>query len=69
MLQSGLFGGVGWYEGGYRGPKGEGPHVHVDLRTEGPARWGYRADGEYTKASIPFYTVTLNPNGCPCTRD
>ncbi len=29
---SGIFCGIGWYEEGYRGPHGEGPHVHVDLR-------------------------------------
>jgi RHS repeat-associated protein len=30
-IKSGLFGGVGWYEEGYRGPNNEGPHTHVDL--------------------------------------
>jgi uncharacterized protein YcbK (DUF882 family) len=52
--KSGLFGGVGWYEEGYRGPHGEGPHVHVDLR-EGTARWGYDKNGKYYKGHFPKY--------------
>jgi RHS repeat-associated protein len=44
--RSGLFGGVGWYQEGYRDPsiKGSGPHVHVDL---GPPnrRWGFDSNG------------------------
>jgi len=35
-IKSGLFGGVGWYEEGYRGPNNEGPHTHVDLREKKP---------------------------------
>jgi hypothetical protein len=45
-LNSGLFDGIGWYEEGYRGPKGEGPHVHVDLRKGQTARWGYDKNGK-----------------------
>jgi RHS repeat-associated protein len=51
---SGLFGGVGWYEEGYRGPHGEGPHVHVDLR-KGYARWGYDRYGRYYPGYFPKY--------------
>ncbi len=65
-VQSGLFGGVGWYEEGYRGPSGEGPHVHVDLRKNGPARWGFPARGKPTRGYFPPYEVKLNPNNCRC---
>lgn len=51
--QSGLFGGVGWYEEGYAGPNGEGPHVHVDLRQNGRARWGFPANGPPLHGSFP----------------
>ncbi len=48
-LESGMFNGVGWYEEGYRGPNGEGPHVHVDLRPlspeDPPKQWGQPKDG------------------------
>jgi len=64
--QSGLFGGVGWYEEGYRGPNGEGPHTHVDLRKNGPARWGFPATGSPTHGYFPKYDVQLNPNNCGC---
>ncbi|MBI3343676.1 MAG: VCBS repeat-containing protein [Gammaproteobacteria bacterium] len=54
-LSSGLFSGIGWYEEGYRGPNGEGPHVHVDMRPgrtpQNPAQWGYDRNGNY--GSIP----------------
>jgi RHS repeat-associated protein len=67
-IRSELFGGVGWYEEGYRGPNNEGPHTHVDLRPRKPDGsmylWGYRANGEY--GSIPQYDVQLNPNNCGC---
>jgi RHS repeat-associated protein len=66
-LKSGLFGGVGWYEEGYRGPNGEGPHTHVDLRrrakNQGPAEWGYDAKGVYQR--IPRVGVTF-ANNCEC---
>jgi RHS repeat-associated protein len=65
-VQSGLFGGVGWYEEGYRGPNGEGPHTHVDLRKNGPARWGFPAKGSPTHGYFPKYEVELNPNNCGC---
>ena len=66
--QSGLFGGVGWYEEGYRGPNGEGPHTHVDLRKNGPARWGFPAKGRPTQGYFPNYEVQLNANNCGCER-
>jgi RHS repeat-associated protein len=53
--ESGLFGGVGWYEEGYYDPRTKaGPHVHVDLR-EGTARWGYDKYGRYYKGYFPKY--------------
>jgi len=52
--ESGLFGGVGWYEEGYRGPHGEGPHVHIDLRN-GNARWGYDREGNRYRGYFPPY--------------
>jgi uncharacterized protein YcbK (DUF882 family) len=65
-LKSGLFGGVGWYEEGYRRP-GEGPHVHVDLRTRapgaGPAEWGYNTQG--VEQRIPRVDVRF-ANNCEC---
>ncbi|MDR4470591.1 MAG: DUF882 domain-containing protein [Nitrospira sp.] len=64
---SGLFGGVGWYQEGYRGPKGEGPHTHVDLRSGPPARWGYPATGPRMPGFFPPYPVQLNINSCRCT--
>jgi uncharacterized protein YcbK (DUF882 family) len=67
--ESGLFGGVGWYEEGYRGPNGEGPHTHVDLRN-GKARWGHPAKGPYMPGYFPAYEVKLNKdNNCSCSRD
>ncbi|MBI5138082.1 MAG: hypothetical protein HZA24_12205 [Nitrospirae bacterium] len=47
--RSGLFTGIGWYQEGYRGPNGEGPHVHVDTRPMAPGRgrpyeWGHPRD-------------------------
>ena len=52
---SGIFGGVGWYEEGYHNPStGAGPHTHVDLR-EGKARWGYDKEGNYYKGYFPKY--------------
>jgi len=50
-----LFGGVGWYEEGYRGPHGEGPHVHVDLRTKEIARWGWDKYGNPYHGYFPKY--------------
>ncbi|MBI3773004.1 MAG: hypothetical protein HY272_09930 [Gammaproteobacteria bacterium] len=64
--QSGLFGGVGWYEEGYRGPNGEGPHTHVDLRKNGPARWGHPRKGQAMHGYFPKYDVKLNPSTCGC---
>jgi RHS repeat-associated protein len=52
--ESGLFGGIGWYEEGYIGPYGEGPHVHVDLRT-GTARWGFSRTGREYHGYFPKY--------------
>ncbi|HYR83403.1 MAG TPA: RHS repeat-associated core domain-containing protein [Terriglobia bacterium] len=64
-LKSGLFGGVGWYEEGYRNrARNEGPHVHVDLR-KAPAQWGYRKNGEYLR-KIPFTEPKLGPNDRIC---
>jgi hypothetical protein len=62
-----MFGGIGWYQEGYTGPNGEGPHVHVDLRP-GTALWGYYADGTETHGYIPPYPVHINPaaSGCNC---
>jgi RHS repeat-associated protein len=51
---SGIFCGIGWYEEGYRGPHGEGPHVHVDLR-EKPATWGYDWTGKYYRRIPDFF--------------
>lgn len=62
-----LFGGIGWYQEGYRGPRGEGPHVHVDLRIGTPARWGYPASGPRMRGYFPAYQVQLNPNNCGCS--
>jgi len=55
--ESGLFGGVGWYEEGYYNPSDPkvGPHVHVDLR-KGRARWGYAKSGREYHGSFPGYT-------------
>lgn len=69
-----IFTGVGWYEEGYRGPNGEGPHVHVDLRKLAPGRtkpaqWGYDKNGNY--GGIPAYNPPSNqscsnaPQSCP----
>jgi len=63
--QSSLFGGVGWYEEGYSGPNGEGPHVHLDLR-RGTARWGFPAHGDPTHGYIPPYPAPLNPSPSNC---
>ena len=52
--ESGLFGGVGWYEEGYRGSHGEGPHVHIDLR-DGTARWGFSSTGKEYHGYFPKY--------------
>jgi RHS repeat-associated protein len=52
-IASGLFGGIGWYEEGYRGPRGEGSHVHVDLRLIF-ATWGYDRDGNYYRRLPPL---------------
>ena len=62
---SGLFGGVGWYQEGYRGPHGEGPHTHVDLRFF-PARWGYPASGPPMRGYFPSYPARLNTDSCRC---
>lgn len=65
--ESGLFGGVGWYEEGYRGPNGEGPHTHVDLRPNGPARWGHPATGAAMRGYFPKVPVQLAPSTkCGC---
>lgn len=57
-MESGLFNGVGWYEEGYRGPNGEGPHVHVDLRPLSPGeaikQWGKTHGGADVR--IPPYS-------------
>jgi len=52
--ESDLFGGIGWYEEGYRGPHGEGPHVHVDLRNNN-VRWGYDRKGNRYRGHFPSY--------------
>jgi RHS repeat-associated protein len=53
---SGMFGGVGWYEEGYRNPRDPkvGPHVHVDIR-DGTARWGYDKTGREYHGWFPKY--------------
>jgi hypothetical protein len=55
--ESGLFGGVGWYEEGYYDPRDPkvGPHVHVDLR-KGTFRWGHATSGREYHGSFPRYT-------------
>jgi hypothetical protein len=63
--QSGLFGGIGWYEEGYRGSGGEGPHVHVDLRKY-VARWGFEASGYEWHGKFPGDPAKLNPSKCGC---
>jgi hypothetical protein len=51
-----LFGGVGWYEEGYRGPHGEGPHVHVDIREgDSTAIWGFDSGGNEYHGAIPSF--------------
>jgi RHS repeat-associated protein len=55
--KSGLFKGVGWYEEGYRGRNGEGPHVHVDLRSGPSARWGFPANGPAMRGHFPSVAV------------
>ncbi|CAH1082869.1 D-Ala-D-Ala carboxypeptidase family metallohydrolase [Candidatus Nitrotoga sp. 1052] len=64
---SGIFGGIGWYEEGYSGPRGEGPHVHVDLR-DSSAMWGYNKDGKEYHRSFPKYSPDqkLSPSQCGC---
>lgn len=52
--ESGLFGGVGWYEEGYHGPRGEGEHVHVNLRGYG-ARWGFAEKEKVYHGYFPKY--------------
>jgi len=56
---SGLFGGVGWYEEGYYPGGDVGPHVHVDLR-KGTARWGYDKNEKPYKGSFPKYNPPSN---------
>ena len=51
-----LFGGIGWYEEGYLGPHGEGPHVHVDVR-DTPARWGFDKSGKEYHGRFPSVKV------------
>jgi RHS repeat-associated protein len=55
---SSLFGGVGWYEEGYRNPRDPkvGPHAHVDLR-KGKFRWGYDKTGRYYQGWFPKYSA------------
>ncbi|RMG35887.1 MAG: hypothetical protein D6732_08935, partial [Methanobacteriota archaeon] len=54
-IQSGLFGGVGWYEEGFYDPRTKaGPHVHVDLRP-GTARWGFDRTGRAYHGWIPAW--------------
>lgn len=50
-MASGMFGGIGWYEEGFR-RAGMGPHVHVDLRSR-PATWGYDRNGNYHQPLPP----------------
>jgi uncharacterized protein YcbK (DUF882 family) len=65
---SGLFGGVGWYQEGYRGPHGEGPHVHVDLR-KGTFRWGFPKSGPEMHGYFPKAKVSLNKSdACGCDK-
>ena len=66
--ESGLFGGVGWYEEGYRGPNGEGPHTHVDLR-KSRAQWGHPAKGSSMRGFFPHHEVKLKKNNCLCAKD
>jgi RHS repeat-associated protein len=48
-IQSGLFGGVGWYQEGYYDAKTQaGPHVHADLRkSKKTVVWGHDINGYY----------------------
>jgi RHS repeat-associated protein len=50
-MGSRIFGGIGWYEEGFR-RDGMGPHVHVDLRSR-PATWGYDRNGNYHQPLPP----------------
>ena len=54
--RSELFGGIGWYEEGYRNPSDpkSGPHLHVDLR-DGQARWGFDKSGRAYHGYFPKY--------------
>jgi hypothetical protein len=58
-IDSGLFSGVGWYEEGYRGPNGEGPHAHADLRIDrtplNPAKWGFRSGYNTPMEALPKF--------------
>jgi len=65
---SGIFGGIGWYEEGYAGPNGEGPHTHVDIRTNGPAIWGFDRNGKEYHGSFPIFSPNqrLNPSPVQC---
>ena len=60
---SGLFRGIGWYEEGYYPGGDVGPHVHVDLRKETTARWGYDKKGKKCSGYFPKYPI-INPK-CP----
>jgi RHS repeat-associated protein len=67
-IASGLFGGVGWYEEGYRGPQNEGPHVHVDLRrTWQTVTYGHDRDGNYYEPlpALPPEALSGRKGGCP----
>ena len=65
---TGLFGGIGWYEEGYSGPNGEGPHTHVDLRANGPAMWGFDNNGKEYHGTFPRFSPNqkLNPSAVQC---
>ena len=66
-IDSGIFGGVGWYEEGLKGPGGEGPHVHGDLlRLPGRIRqWGMSAATRKYGPIPPLVSGPLSGDVCP----
>ena len=58
--QCGGFGGIGWYQEGYRGANGEGPHVHVDLRGSPPDGAITRTGEKRTGTSLPIQSMSTH---------
>jgi hypothetical protein len=61
-FDSGLFTGVGWYQEGYFGGPGVGPHVHVDFRVARPLV------GTYGFTALPVFVFGYTSNGTPVTQ-